>query len=136
MAEYTILRLGLLLVLGGGLVALVVWLIVRLTTRQPDGGTGGARTWLTSRARPADPSPPRTPEAAPLTPDDFFAALERHLHARHIDFDAADLLAWARAVWPVAQDDPDPGHWASAYAVALAEAVRSEGGPVVTHQTR
>jgi H+/Cl- antiporter ClcA len=35
--------LGLLLVLAGGLVALAVWLIVRLATRAPGGGDEGGR---------------------------------------------------------------------------------------------
>jgi hypothetical protein len=59
-----------------------------------------------------------------LTAADFLSALRLHLRSRHIEHDAADLLAWCGAVRPVAQDDPDPGRWASAYAVALAEANR------------
>jgi hypothetical protein len=65
-----------------------------------------------------------------VTPADFFAALRLHLRARHVPHDAADLLAWCQAVWPVAEDDPDPGRWADAYAVALAEANRLSEAPL------
>src|SRR5262249_47698658 len=67
--------------------------------------------------------------APPMSPADFFAALRRHLSARNAPYHAADLLAWAEAVWPIAEVDPDPARWADAYAVALAEVNRLAAAP-------
>src|SRR5262245_36973379 len=72
-------------------------------------------------------NPDPTPRPTPLTPADFFRCLQLHLRARSIAYHAADLQAWCAAVWPLAEDDPDPGRWADAYAVALAEANRLSG---------
>jgi hypothetical protein len=37
-------------------------------------------------------------------------------------FDRADLVPFAEDVWPLAEDDPEPGRWADAFLVALVQA--------------
>ena len=46
---------------------------------------------------------------------DFLAGLEAELRLCGVAFSQADLLAFADAVWPLGEDDPDPVRWADAF---------------------
>ncbi len=47
-----------------------------------------------------------------MTQDDFIRAVESELQLLGVPFDRSDLLNFAEDVWPLAEDDPDPGMWA------------------------
>jgi len=49
----------------------------------------------------------------------FFHAVEADLQRRCVPLDAAELLAWACAVWPLVEPGDTPGRWATAFLVAL-----------------
>jgi hypothetical protein len=46
---------------------------------------------------------------------DFLTGLEAELRLRGVAFDRADVLAFADAVWPLAQEDTDPVKWADCF---------------------
>jgi hypothetical protein len=45
----------------------------------------------------------------------FTAAVEEQLRIQGISFSRADLLEFVEAVWPLAEDDPDPVVWAARF---------------------
>jgi hypothetical protein len=50
-----------------------------------------------------------------MTLPDFITALEQDPRFRGVAFDRADVLTFAADVWPIAEEDPDPGRWAEAF---------------------
>jgi hypothetical protein len=56
-----------------------------------------------------------------MTLPDFITALEMELQLRGGPFDRADVLTFAEDVWPLAEEDPEPGRWANAFLAALVE---------------
>jgi hypothetical protein len=59
-----------------------------------------------------------------MTLPDFITALESELRPRPVVYDRRELETWATAVWPIAEEDPNPGRWAEAFLEARGEAVR------------
>jgi len=55
-----------------------------------------------------------------MTPADFFALVEIDLRLRHVPFCAAELWAFAEAVWPLVEPGDTPELWAQAFLVATA----------------
>jgi len=53
-----------------------------------------------------------------MTLPDFVTGLEMELRLRAVPFDRGELEAWARDVWPLAEDDPDVIRWAEAFLAA------------------
>jgi hypothetical protein len=50
-----------------------------------------------------------------MSREHFTAAVEEQLRIQGISFSLADLLEFIEAVWPLAQDDPDPVVWAERF---------------------
>ena len=46
---------------------------------------------------------------------DFIISLEMELQLRGVPFARADVLTFAADVWPLAEEDPDAGRWATAF---------------------
>ncbi len=61
-----------------------------------------------------------------MTQADLVQALEGVLRFRGVPFDRGELLAFVEDVWPLAEDDPDPGRWAREFIAALQAASASE----------
>jgi hypothetical protein len=57
-----------------------------------------------------------------MTLPDFLTGLEMELRLRGIPFDRRELETWARDVWPLAEDDPDPVVCPEAFRAARQEA--------------
>ncbi len=45
----------------------------------------------------------------------FFASIAWELNLRRISYFRRELESFVDAVWPVAEDDPDPARWADAF---------------------
>ena len=50
-----------------------------------------------------------------MTLEDFITGLEMELRFRGEPFDRGELEQFAADVWPLAQEDPDPGRWAAEF---------------------
>ncbi len=50
-----------------------------------------------------------------MTREDFTAAVEEQLRIQCVAFSRGALLDFVEAVWPLAQDDPDPVVWAARF---------------------
>jgi hypothetical protein len=50
-----------------------------------------------------------------MSRDDFTTALEEQLRIRGISFNRGDVLDFVEAVWPLAQEDPDPVAWSERF---------------------
>jgi hypothetical protein len=58
---------------------------------------------------------PQARKASEMTPAEFTKALEQELHLTGRPFDRASVLAFVEAVWPLVEDDPDIGLWATEF---------------------
>ena len=52
-----------------------------------------------------------------MTPEDFADVLAWHLLCGGVSYDPAKLLGFAREVWPLAREEPDPARWAGQFLV-------------------
>jgi hypothetical protein len=79
--------------------------------------------------------PPQPSEEPTMTPSSFVRALEAELRLRGVAFELRELLNYAADVWSMAQHNPDPALWASAFVKdrAIVERMRAAGGPVYVH---
>jgi hypothetical protein len=50
-----------------------------------------------------------------MTPATFLPQIEAALRSRFAPFDAAELLCFVEDAWPLIQDEPDAGAWATAF---------------------
>jgi hypothetical protein len=54
-----------------------------------------------------------------MTRPDFLAALEAELQARGRPFSRADVLAFVEACWPLIEETPVIGYWASEFSTTV-----------------
>lgn len=54
-----------------------------------------------------------------MTLQDFIISLALELRYRGLAFDRAALQVFAASVWPMAEDDPDPGRWVGEFVQAM-----------------
>jgi hypothetical protein len=66
-----------------------------------------------------------------MTLPDFVTGLELELELRlrPVGFERAELEAWAAAVWPLAEEDPDVIRWSEAFLASRWGAAGAGKGP-------
>jgi len=56
-----------------------------------------------------------------MTPQDFVAALERHLQLHGVPFSRADVQAFVESCWPLIEEDTRPERWCAEFLAACQE---------------